>query len=765
MYLVVGMFNGAPGAQFLSEFSNAVAAGTSISVDLAQGLTETSQFKDIYPDFQTSQEFATSFANNVLGNTVTDANKDSAIATIKAALDAGQSKSSVMASAITALAATDPNDANWGNARKALDNKVDVATWFSVEKAVATEDVAELQAILSTVTEDEATATSAKDDKNLPGVTESFTTNLDSLKGGSGSDQFNGVINTTDGTIQVGDSIDGGSSYDTLRVVSVTSGLDSSVTSISNIEEIIITESGTGPKTHNLSSVAGLEQLSLNTPASDASTTTIEGIATSTGLSIIGQTDGDVAVNYSDAAETGDQTAKITLQGAQNGNLAVDGIERVELTTDGAGSATSDFTFDAATYISIKGTTDLTSTISTSAADATLELEGAAKVILGTLDNDIDTVTAALNTGGVELTLDADKDTQVTLGTGDDTVTTATAYAVIATDTALIAAGEGTDTLVVKDTTHLSTAGHFTGFETLVVENGVSADLDNIAGITALTIDDGAGATGATNLDATVAGNITLKAAAGDLVIGVKGANTINQVDTVKITVDDGESTDSTATVTSLEMADVEILDIVAVDNASFTFSEANNNGLNSVKLSGAGDITIVTGDLATSNMMIDGSTATGDLTIDGGINTDSITLGSGSDTVTQEYGDSIAASASSFAGANLAAGDTLTFGNGVDVVNGFTAGANGDMLDTDSGTNASTGIGETIATGFVSGQTYFVSGDYNSDTGLFTTTADGAGSDTLVYEGLNATALNINTSAVVLVGVDSDDLVAANFM
>lgn len=59
--------------------------------------------------------------------------------------------------------------------------------------------------------------------------------------------------------------------------------------------------------------------------------------------------------------------------------------------------------------------------------------------------------------------------------------------------------------------------------------------------------------------------------------------------------------------------------------------------------------------------------------------------------------------------------------------------------------------------------ETYFLSGNYDSVTGLFTTTIDGAGADTLVYEGLNANALTDNTSAVILVGVDYDDLVAGN--
>lgn len=808
MYLVVGMFNGAPGAEFLSQFSNAVVAGHSISVDIAKGLTESTQFKAIYPDFQTSQEFATQFANSVLGNTVTDANKNSAIATIKAALDGGQSKSQVMVSAIQALAATDPADSNWGNARKALDNKVDVATWFSVTKNVKTEDVDELQAILSGVTEDAATATSAKDDKNLPGVTKSFTTGLDTIKGDNGSDQFNGVIDTT-GTIQVGDSLNGGGSYDTLRIVAVSGGIDTTVTNVTNIEEVVITESSSTDKTHNLSTITGLQKLSLNTPGASGKTTTVEGVATSVDFSITGQAGGNIVINYSDAAETGDQTAKLSLAGSQGGNLTAAGIEIVELTTTGTTSVNSDLTFAAAKNITIKGTTNITGAISTDATDATLTLEGAGKIVLGTLDDGIDTVTATANTGGVELTLDSEKNTKVNLGTGADKVTTATSYAAIATDTALIDGGSGSevDTLIVTDSTHLSTAGHFTGFEALSLVDGVSVDMDNISGIQSLEITDGAGSTGVTDMDSTVAGNITLRAAAGELVLGVKNAVTLNQVDTVKVTVDDGQTAASTATVGTLKMIGVEILDLVAVDNADITFSETENSGLNTVQLSGDGDITIVTGDLATTNLAVSGASAKGDLTINAsgfagtastittgegddtitgsnnrdtivtgtgtdsvtaGNGADTVTLGSGKDTVVQTAGQSVVSSAQSFAGVNLASGDTITFATGsagsVDVIKGFTAGANGDELDTANTGMATSGIGEAVAD-FNANTTFFISGNYNETTGLFSVTANGIGSDTLVYEGADAQTLAQNTSGVVLVGVDSDDLVAANFV
>jgi len=63
-----------------------------------------------------------------------------------------------------------------------------------------------------------------------------------------------------------------------------------------------------------------------------------------------------------------------------------------------------------------------------------------------------------------------------------------------------------------------------------------------------------------------------------------------------------------------------------------------------------------------------------------------------------------------------------------------------------------------------ITADTFLLAGNYDSNTGLFITKADGTGSDTLIYEGANANALSANTSAVIVVGVDSDELVAVNF-
>jgi len=767
-YLVVGMFNAAPGAKYLSEFSNAITAGSSVA-GLAEVLTATATFKGLYPDYQSSTEFATSFVNNVLGSTVTDANKNTAIAQIASELDAGSSKAQVIVKALTTLAAVDPANADWGAAKTAYANKVDVAEWFSIEKAVESESLAELQAILADVTEDPATVTAAKNDGNLPGMAASFSVNLDALEGGSGSDQFSGVISST-ATIQVGDTLDGAGSYDTLNVVAITAGLDTAITSVLNIEEVIITESSATDKTHNLATISTLEKLTINTAAATGQTTTIEGVATSIDFSINGQDGGDLVINYSDAGQTGAQTAQLLLSASDGGDLTAAGIERVELTTTGTTTVTSNFTFDAATYISITGTTNLTSTISTAAADATLVLDGSGKIILGTLDDDIDTLTGTGNTGGVEFTLDSDKNTQVSLGTGDDKVTTAASYAAIATDTAVIAAGGGSDTLIVKDSTHLSTAGHFTGFEKMILENGVSVDLDNITGITSVEITDAAGSSGVSDLTSTAAANITLRAATGELVLGVKGATTLNQIDTVSITIDDGTAgVTDIVTIATLKMIGVEILEILANDGANITFSEAENAGLNSVNLSGAGDTTLVTGDLATAIMALDANTATGDITVDASAfagNTLAITAGSGTNTLTGGASiDTIIGGTGIDTITGGAANDALTGGAGVDTYIMNTAATNGIdtiVMDTVNGSDVSGDIFDFSANSvFIGTTTEDILVVADADLTAGTEAAGAAGDNIMILTGdfyADAAALAAAAFDTSLSGLDTGD-------
>ena len=161
--------------------------------------------------------------------------------------------------------------------------------------------------------------------------------------------------------------------------------------------------------------------------------------------------------------------------------------------------------------------------------------------------------------------------------------------------------------------------------------------------------------------------------------------------------------------------------------------------------------------------------------TIDAGPGADSISGGSGVDAFTQTYADSVAATAVTDATTDaaiastvaLAAGDIITFGSGVDVYTDFTAGASGDTMDVNTSGLPTTAVGVAHDTLAAADDLLFLSGSFVSSTGKFTIAADGTGADTMIIDVDQSAQDDIDdtTGIVILVGVDSDNIVAANFI
>ena len=216
----------------------------------------------------------------------------------------------------------------------------------------------------------------------------------------------------------------------------------------------------------------------------------------------------------------------------------------------------------------------------------------------------------------------------------------------------------------------------------------------------------------------------------------------------------------------------------------ALVFNASASTGTNSLDFS-AGGVAKVTVSGGTGADTIVGTTGkdvisggAGADPITGGTGADTITGGTGSDPFVHAQGDSIAAtvvtdattSAAIAATVALAAGDSITFGSGVDVYKDFTAGAvasGGDTLNTTTAGLPTTMIGVAHDTLAAADDLLFVSGAFVTATGVFTIAADGTGADTLIIDLDQGTSDDIDgtTNAVVLVGVDSDDLVAANFI
>lgn len=344
---------------------------------------------------------------------------------------------------------------------------------------------------------------------------------------------------------------------------------------------------------------------------------------------------------------------------------------------------------------------------------------GTVSLLLGDGDNEV-TLTAVGATGRVVMIT----------GDGDDTVnlTTPVAGAVLNLNF-----GTGENTLALAhDTTIASTViDTFTGLDIIQLEAGADEDA---------------------TLDSAILHNQSYEIL-GEGVVG--GA----LVDTLVVTL--------TATTAAFNAGNLDVSDGVSDGVLGLVISGGRAAGVTVTGSNGADNITGTAGD----DTIIGGAGADtidgngGDDTITGGAGADSITLGTGNSRVVQGRTDSVVGVAGTAAGAAFAAADEITFANGVDTITGFNAGAGAtaDVLDLIAATLAVTAIGVDEDT-LVAGTNYFLSGVFDED--VFTVAEDGAGADTLIIQGYAGAGTDITTnqSIVLLIGVGSDDLVAANF-
>jgi Ca2+-binding RTX toxin-like protein len=252
----------------------------------------------------------------------------------------------------------------------------------------------------------------------------------------------------------------------------------------------------------------------------------------------------------------------------------------------------------------------------------------------------------------------------------------------------------------------------------------------------------------------------------------VAGAETVNIVSL-------GSSNATTNTLSTTAVAGK----LVITGDASFTLgavtasTQVDASGLKGVFTVGSGTPYAIDGGNIQSGSGNDVITAgagaqtinggAGNDTITGGAGADLITGGTGADTfVTGAAGASVAASANTLNG-TIANGQTLTFGNGVDVITDFVSGT--DKLDVaTAATVATSGIGLAANTDLATDTTYTILGTYNAATKVFTVdstaTSSTANVATLLVVGdAGALTFQDTTGYTVLVGVAST--AAADFV
>ena len=579
-----------------------------------------------------------------------------------------------------------------------------------------------------------------------------LTTGADNIVGTSGNDTINGYIDSTANapqTFTAADVIDGGAGNDTLNVVVSGTAATLPAASIKNIETINV-RAAVALNTSDLSTVPGLTAFN-----SDRSTAaiTVTNLAKGGQFGVIGdgaaQSTATLAFGYAAAADV----ATLNISGGVKGTTAANGpaitlsgagVTSTVINTTGTAANVTGAITALGTSVTVNAASNLTGTL-TAAAATKLTATGTAVVDFSSaaLANNIVTVDAsAMTAGGLKVAAGTSNAFKFTGGAGNDQVTTGAVLA-----TGLVDAGAGTgDRLVVGTSAHIdATAGKlYKNFEQLQVNAtaaSTTVDIDNLA--TTNTIDtvrinqNGAFSATVNNLSAAAAGNVTIVDATPTtpgtniITIGVKGATTAGQIDTVKaaLTTTTTAGAAQALDLTGLTLTGVEKLELTgngtaAATTGAVTFTTTNATSLDSIKFANAANgnsITIAAGQA--TNLVVDASASTGGVTINAtannattGVNlkggasfdvlmgavglSDILTGGAGNDVLTTGAATVTAGTASAIGSATAAtaatAGDTMTGGDGRDM---FVLGTNSAIATMSSITDLNLG-GATAALG-----------------------------------------------------------------
>ncbi|MGS4887913.1 beta strand repeat-containing protein [Roseibium sp. MB-4] len=478
------------------------------------------------------------------------------------------------------------------------------------------------------------------------GSTFTLTSAVDTITGTNFDDTINGVMDNataSNNTFSIVDTIDGAAGTDTLNVIvnAAAANDDVPVSAVTNVEQFYVRNITAVDVDFNAAGQTAITQI-----WSDRSTGSLDIDGMAAGVTVGVQGDGTTtnANVTADYVATATAAALAVTGGTTAGAVDFGGAGLTSATITGVGNTANTLgTIDVAgaTAVTVTSAGNLTTgNITTTGTNGTLTVSGTGAINLATLAAGIDTVDASGNSGGFTLILDGETDTTVTGGTGNDSFTTGAALG-----TGSVNAGDGTDTLIQAATAHINSTtlgAKYTNFETLQVNNGVTVDLDNYTGstLTAVNVLETGGGATVNDMNATQGGAVTLLGAAnGTITLGISGATGVGQLDTLAITVSDGDTTTSenigAYTHTSLG---IETLNFTATDDLTIN-SMAATTGVTSLTVTGAGNASITTGAMAVSaNLGVDFSGLTGANTFDASASTGNpfaFTGGSGVDTIT----------------------------------------------------------------------------------------------------------------------------------
>jgi hypothetical protein len=656
------------------------------------------------------------------------------------------------------------------------------AAYSQIGSAASATGRAYLDAVVSQATAATAitnVATTIAGTTSSTGTTFTLTTGVDSITGTSGDDTISGAA----GTLTALDNINGGSGTDTLAVA--TAAAYTGGATITNIEKITLNQITAGG--FNASGIAGLTDINTLASTVDIAVTSL---ATAANIGVTNQ-DTAVTITYADTAVSGAANAvKLTLNNvAQAAGTAI-ALNNTTTLTGATGIETLTIAADG-----VAGTSANTVTVNTNATQSltTVNFTGAsaANITLGTnITTTATTLNASTMTGALTLSgLGAVVDT-VTLGTGNDSVNFGVAGNFTSAD--IVNGGAGTDTLraVAADLALITTTdANITNIETISTTDA------NIAVTTTINLAlfgasnyRSAGDTTSTGAVTTInniatGGNVRIDAgvaAAAELVLNVKDATLPGTTDTLNLDLR-GTSATHNATIAGVETFNVDISNAVTAETLGLVATAGTT-----INLTNTGAATFNTGTLGSSftTVNLSGETGTGTNTvvmaaantngasITGSANADTITTTAGTDVINAGAGNDIinalggadrinvgtgndtvlytvAAQTTELATpATLVSGTTIISAT-VDQITGLGA---GDIISLTgiSGTYTGT-VGTTIA-GAAGTTVSITRGDYNTSTGIWTTSTTGADS-ILAFDADAATTAATLTDFSVLIG------------
>lgn len=696
--------------------------------------------------------------------------------------------------------------------QQALVNRAEVALDFAAQFQLqgisnfTEEDYNTSWSILETVTAEDASVTAALAANLVAAAAAGGAGNSVALTAGQDDLTANlflaAPVNNfgqTNQTLNSGDKLTGSGTNPTLTVLWTGVDPESVLPTFTDVETLNVTNTGTDGLTILGASVTGLKNVNVadSVAAGDFSLTNTQTAVEKVSLS---RTKADTTITIANAALAGDEDAVTLTLNEATGALTLnpvsgtDGYEQLAIATEGLASTVA-LTAVGIEEVTITGDQDLTLTnalVNTATKLDASEFEGDLSVISGTGTIDF--------TGGL----------------GDDTFTV---NGFTSADT--LDGGEGTNTLRVSAANAEGITAeddNITNIQTLALTSAgtavatLQADLIGDK-ITAVELEAGTVAAYTVRFNA---GDNTLTTFANTGALDVQAEGTAT-TDALTLNIDGKDALDITVASLGLKNVDRPIEQLTINSNnapgkhtITGKVTLPDTNGVNNtITITGNSTLSInnvVTADKIDASGMTDGaalvmngkstiaisitgsegndkllgsdlrdsiSGAGGNDTITGGLGTDQLTGGDGRDTFVQTTDDSAAASDTPAAGKAFTAGQVITFkavgtsaDPNVDIIRGFTGGTNGDVLDLTSDKAAVSGIG-TKNDSLVANTNYFLSGNFTTGDGKFTITSDGGGADTLIIQGFAGAGTDIltNTSSIVLLGFNSNGLVAANII